>query len=260
MTQAVILLELFQPLPQAQLPGLNGYNSVFTSSIGGTNYVYVLGGFTGAAYWSTVYKATVDTSGNIGTVGGFSTTSQAQLPQGLLAETSFTASIGTSTYVYVLGGQNAGTGQVSTVYKAQMDSNGNITGNFATTSQAQLPRVIAYHTSFTANIGGTNYVYVLGGGTYTSTVYKAAIDTNGNIGTFSTLNQGQLPQNIGYYSASALTINGTNYVYVLGGYNGSTLFSTVYRAAIDTSGNMERSQPLARHNCRKRFKAKPHLP
>jgi len=223
----------FSTASQGQLPTTLAIHTTVTSTIGGTNYVYVLGG-TGSVDYSTVYKATIDTSGNI---GAFSTASQGQLPQTLIYSTTVTSTIGSSTYMYVLGGRNGATYQ-STVYKATVDTSGNI-GAFSTASQGQLLTTLAIHTAVTSTIGGTNYVYVLGGDTGAgnqSTVYKATVDTSGNIGAFSTASQGQLPQILGEHTTVTAAIGGTTYVYVLGGGNPGT--STVYKATVDTSGNI----------------------
>jgi len=92
------------------------------------------------------------------TIGTFDTTNQGQLPQTLYSSTTVTATIGGTTYIYVLGGySDSGGGYESTVYKATIDSNGDI-GTFDTASQGQLPQTLAWHTTVTATIGGTNYI------------------------------------------------------------------------------------------------------
>ena len=225
----------FSTTNQEQLPQALEFQTTVTATIGGTTYVYVLGGYnsSGNIYRSTVYKATIDTSGNIGT---FDTTNQAQLPQNLYNHSSATATIGGTTYIYVLGGYNGSTGSQSTVYKATIDTSGNI-GDFSTSGQGQLPQALLQHAAVTLTIGGTTYVYVLGGNTQ-STVYKATIDSNGNIGTFDTTNQGQLPIVIRQHASFVTTIGGTGYIYVLGGWSNSTGQSKVYKATIDASGNV----------------------
>jgi hypothetical protein len=180
---------------------------------------------------STVYKATIDSNGDIGT---FDTTNQGQLPQDLNLHTTVTATIGGTNYIYVLGGENGVQVPQSTVYKATIDSNGDI-GTFDTTNQGQLPEALNSHTTVIATIGGTTYIYVLGGcgdiDCPTSTVYKATIDDNGDIGTFDTTSQAQLPQAIYGHTTVTATIGGTNYIYVLE-------TPTVYKATIDGNGDI----------------------
>ena len=237
----------FSTTGQAQLPQTLSAHANATATIGGTNYIYMLGGDNAntATNLSTVYKATIDTSGNVGT---FSTVSQGQLQIETYHHTSATATIGGTSYIYVLGGVS-GTGfniQSSSVYKATIDTSGNV-GTFSVGGQGQLPSTLYSHGTTTATIGGTSYIYVLGGNATgsdpsgnRSTVYKATINTSGNIGAFSTVSQGQLPQAMDqlYPNVITATIGGTSYIYVLGGSAGGVAISTVYKATIDTSGNI----------------------
>ena len=199
----------FSTTGQAQLPQDLENHTTVTATINGTTYVYVLGGYSvsGGGNQSTVYKATIDGSSDI---GAFDTTNQGQLPQALDANTTVTVTINGTNYIYVLGGFAGG--YQSAVYKATIDGNGDI-GTFDTTNQGQLPQVLGFHTSVTATIGGTTYVYVLGG-LVQSTVYRATIDSNGDIGTFDTTNQAQLPQPLDSQTTVTVTLDGTTYVYV----------------------------------------------
>ncbi|MFA5933598.1 MAG: tail fiber domain-containing protein [Microgenomates group bacterium] len=231
---------IFSTTSQAQLPATRYSHSSNILTIDTSTYIYVLGGQTNnPTFFSTVYKATVDGSGNIST---FATTNQSQLITNLSHHKSKIASIGGTNYIYVLGGQNVNNTSVSTVYKATIDTSGNI-GAFATTSQGQLPVLMDYFSADTVSIGGTTYLYVLGGRTGTgdivTTVSKATIDTSGNIGTFSTTSQAQLPIMRYQHTSNIVTIGGTSYVYVIGGNTGGNSYqSTVYKATIDTSGNI----------------------
>ena len=225
---------VFSTTNQSQLPQTFSYPTIVTASIGGTNYVYVLGGCGDYDCQSTVYKATINGSGDIGT---FATTNQAQFPQDFYYHTTITANIGGSAYIYVLGGNSNSGDLQSSVYKATIDGSGNI-GTFSTTNQAQLPQILYLHTTVTATIGGTTYVYVLGGDYSPSTVYKATIDSNGDVGTFDTAGQGQLPQALEYNTTVTANIGGTDYIYVLGGmyYDGGWQYqSTIYKAQISSN-------------------------
>ena len=179
---------------------------------------------------SSVTAGTTSVSG--GTSGG-----PAQV-QGVAGNTGvLTTSISTPS-VYVLGGINGSTRQ-TTVYKSPLTS-ANL-GTFSTTSQGQLPVALNNLSANSVTISNTNYMYVLGGNNGTSdvtTVYKSTVDGSGNVGAFSTTSQGQLPQNLSLHSSQIVTISGTSYIYVIGGLNGSTAQSTVYKATIDASGNI----------------------
>jgi hypothetical protein len=140
--------------------------------------------------------------------------------------------------MYVIGGE-AGSGSVPTVYRAAIDSSGNV-GTFSTANQAQLPIPLRISAAVSANVLGTNYIYLTGG--YTSmivpTVYRAAIDSSGNVGTFSTANQAQLPQPIAQHTSVIRIVDGVPHIYVVGGGNGTSILSTVYKGIIDQSGNI----------------------
>ncbi|KKU86052.1 MAG: hypothetical protein UY16_C0063G0005, partial [Candidatus Gottesmanbacteria bacterium GW2011_GWA2_47_9] len=217
---------------QAQLPQLNYFFSVVDANISGTNYIYLIGGENpNGTELSTVYKASINGSGDVQT---FATTDQAQLPATLDGTTSHIVQSGSSTYLYVIGG--AGDATASTVYRATINSSGNV-GTFDTTNQAQLPAALGNHGSASVNVRGTNYFYVMSG-SGNSTVYKATLNSAGNVGTFSTVGQGQLPATRSYVLATNANIGGQNYLYVVGAHDGVNPTSTVYRAAIESSGNV----------------------
>lgn len=232
----------FASTNQAQLPiALDGHNS-FTSTIGASTYLYaLLGREDGSTNRSTVYKSTL--SGANGDVGTFSTSSQAQFPASLRQQRTKTHTIGSSTYVYVVGGFNqAGTRQ-STVYKSTINSTTGDLGTFATTTQNQLKTIFADAADITtSNISGSDYIYLVGGKnstTATSAVYKATINSTGDISTaFDTTSQAQLASILHSLSVEKATIGPSTYIYVMGGTNGTTNVSTVYKAALNNSGDI----------------------
>ncbi|MFA6454178.1 MAG: tail fiber domain-containing protein [Microgenomates group bacterium] len=214
--------------------GANGTAGVITQTANPT-LIYLLGGINGSTRQSTVYKSSITGSD----LGAFDTTSQAQLLVALSYPTSQTITISNTSYVYVLGG-NSASGDVSTVYRSTVTS-GNLE-TFATTNQGQLPQVLSKHSSSTVSISGTNYVYVIGGingSTAQSTVYKSTVDGSGNLSSFDTTNQGQLPAALYSTSSNIATVGGTSYLYVLGGINsGGSKVSTVYKAQIGATGDI----------------------
>ena len=220
----------FSTTSQNQLPQALYDHTSYATTISNTNYIYVLGGNNGTSDQSTVYKSTIDGSGNIGT---FSTTSQGQLPQALSKHTSATLTISGTTYIYVLGGKNGSTTQ-SAVYKAIIDGSGNI-GSFSTTSQGQLPQALQDLQAATTTVGSVYYIYAFGGNNGSadqSTIYRATIDSSGNIGSFSATGHDQLPQVLSGHTVTPITISSTPYYYTIGGINGSTAQSTVYKSTL----------------------------
>ena len=222
-------LGTFSTTSQGQLPVALNNLSANSVTISNTNYMYVLGGNNGTSDVSTVYKATVDGSGNI---GAFATTGQGQLLQNLSLHSSQIVTISGTSYIYVIGGLNGSTAQ-STVYKATIDASGNI-GTFSTVSQTQLPAAIYNASSFTTTIGTTNYIYLVGGknaaGNPVNFIYRGKLDASGNVSSWTLGNT--LPQALSSSTSVTATNNGSNNVYVLGGANPSAV-ATVYKSLIN---------------------------
>lgn len=130
-------------------------------------------------------------------------------------------------YVYTVAG-DAGSGQSNDVQFAQLNSNGTTSAWQATTSLPDSfvePAVAAY--------GG--HLYVMGGynGATKNTVYIAAINNDGSVGSWTT-SSNNLP-----YSANAATGFAHNgYLYYMGGVNFSTSYSNVRYAAINNDGSI----------------------
>ncbi len=147
-----------------------------------------------------------------------------------------TVTISGTTYVYFAGGF----GPSSLLHKATIDANGNIS-TWTTANQTQLPAAMWAQALRSISVGGNHYLYTIGGnvgGSFSTAVYKAQIDESGNVGSWTTSGQGQLPQNSGLHDALVFT-DGTNYsLYVLGGYNGSSNYDSIYKASVDSNGNI----------------------
>ena len=191
------------------LPGtLSASQAIITK-----NRVYLLGGWNGTAYVSTVYTAPINVDGTLGT---WSTGTS--LPDAV----GYSQAIVTKNRVYLLGGAKNGGVYSSTVYTATINSDGFI-GIWNT--ETALPGI----RSVSHSIVTKNRVYLLGGwnGTaHVSTVYTAPINVDGTLGTWAAGTS--LPAILAY----SQVIVTKNRVYLLGGYNGTTYLSTVYMAPI----------------------------
>jgi hypothetical protein len=151
-----------------------------------------------------------------------------------------------SRYVYVFGGGDNSHAPQAEGYFAEIEQSGQV-GSWNPTNNLPSPR--AFHaataaTPFNSRVSGNGYVYVIGGisennGQPSSTVYKARIEQNGSIGSWSTTTPLPAP----LHSSGALVFRG--YVYIAGGAtNENAPVNSVYRALIDTLGNLSTWEAL----------------
>ncbi|PIR21009.1 MAG: hypothetical protein COV45_03235, partial [Deltaproteobacteria bacterium CG11_big_fil_rev_8_21_14_0_20_47_16] len=217
--------------------GVAGGSLVYVSA--STNPIlYVLGGQNSAGVaQSTISQAMIDSG--IGSVGVFGSSANALL-EAVSGLTANTFTLGSDTYIYIIGGHNGSTDQ-PTVYKLPLDSVGTVNAG-STTNQTQLASGISHHTTTTGSISSTNYIWVIGGlngSTAQSTVYKGTIDSSGDIVSLTTSGQASLPQGLYGHATYFDTVGSVNYLYVTGGTTtGGAKQSTVYRAVVDASGNV----------------------
>ncbi|KKT78044.1 MAG: Cell wall surface anchor family protein, partial [Microgenomates group bacterium GW2011_GWB1_44_8] len=190
------------------------------NSVVANGYAYVIGGANGANELTSVYYSRINSNGTIG-----SWTLTSTLPE----TRNFMTSVAANGYIYVIGGSNsAGTAQ-STVYYARINSDGTV-GSWNQTTI--LPQRINELAAVTAN----GYIYVIGGydgSNDKSSVYYARLNANGTVGAWNTTTI--LPRTRSVHSS--VVANG--YLYVIGGYDGSDVESTVYYAKLNASGTVE---------------------
>lgn len=205
--------------------GIAAYNG-FMYSVGGTS--------TGTDYLNTVAKGTV---GSDGLVTSWSTSSQGQL---VLSASNYNVRdhsvIINNGYIYVVGGNKDGTVQSSIIY-AQIDSSGNVTGDWNSTTA--LPAARRAHSA----VAYDGYLYVLGGDSGTagtsaqSTVYSAPFNANGTIGTWKT-DLSSMPA--ARFDGGAVAFN--NALYYVGGDSGSgTSTATTYYVYLNGDGSFKGS-------------------
>ena len=176
------------------------------------NRIYCLGGY-GTAFQSTVYTAPVYPNGEIG-----AWTTGTSLPIAICHFTSFI----TKNRVYIVGGQTTGSGWISSVYSATINSDGTL-GTWV--SGTSLPTALGETNVFVTK----NYVYLVSGWNGSSVqtnVLRAAINTDGTIGTW--VNGTTMP---GGACSSTLVVT-NNHIYLLGGSNATTRVNTIYSAPI----------------------------
>ena len=187
-----------------------------TTAIVTKNRVYVLGGYNGSAYTSTVYTAPINSDGTIGTwVTGTA------LPLGLIASSGFVI----NNKIYLVGGATGTGTYLSNVYYATINSDGTI-GSWV--SGPSLPGLLGY----TKVIVTKKRVYTLAGNNGSiaiSTIYTATINDDGTLNAWSAY--GSLPYS-GYLCYTAVI---KDRLYVIGGYS-SGYRRDVYYANIDSEG------------------------
>ena len=194
-------------------------NFAYSQAVVTKNRVYLIGGHNGSAHTSTVYTAPINSDGTLG-----AWTTSASLP-GVL---TFSSAIVTKNRVYVCGGFNGG-GWTNVVYTATINSDGTLGGWTTGTSLLDvLGRSISYVTK--------DRVWLFGGDvnqpTFSANVYTAPINSDGTLGAWVsnlTLGGGSLPGGLCY----SQLVCAKNYLYLLGGYTGSSsVTSVVYKGSI----------------------------
>ena len=152
------------------------------------------------------------------------------------------ADAGTTTYngyVYEVGGYN-GTSCSSNIYSAQLNNTGGITGSWTTITGALTSGGLCY----TSAVAFNGYLFVMGGCTsqtissctgsnVVNTVYTAKIGTAGSLSSPLTTATSLTNSTFG---ASAVAYN--NYLYLIGGSSGASVFSSVYTAPINSDGSI----------------------
>ena len=197
------------------LPGILTESSVIVTK----NRVYLLGGINDAASVSTVYTASINSDGTLG-----SWTTGTALP----SVVSYSQAVVIKNRVYICGGYIAGGAALASVYTAAINSDGTLG---AWSVGPVLPGV-----SVASSVLVTKTkVYLLGGSDGTtnySTVYMATINSDGTIDAWTTGTD--LPVNLSYSSV----IVTKNRVYLAGGKSGLAYISTIYTAAINADGTL----------------------
>lgn len=208
-------------------------------------YIYELGGCSPSCPSASVYFAQTTSTGALvdtvsscpasGTLYGSTWCSTTSLPVGASDAAAFVY----NGYIYFMGGDTTGlnSGQTDTIYYAQIDTtngaldiNGSC-GSVWCTNSVNLP----YSEDSMAVAAYNGYVYLIGGNQYAgngNTSDYAPINSNGTIGSWTSG-----PNLSGPVSNGSLVVN-NGYVYVIGGYNGSTVLTTVDYDSIGANGTL----------------------
>jgi len=192
MIQANGTVSSFTTLPTGLIMGRASHG---TAVVG--NYVYVVGGFYGSSA-TTIERAPINPDG---TLGAFAVLNGVNLSTG---HTDFNMAV-LGKYLYVLGGENSGESAALTIVdRVALNADGTLNGNFSASNSFVNPRYYAQP----AVIGGN--LYMIGGDTG-NTVERAAINSDGSLGTFALVPGLAAPAGaaIGFVAGNALTVCGS---------------------------------------------------
>jgi N-acetylneuraminic acid mutarotase len=185
-------------------------------------YMYLLGGVNAGTTVTSVHYVPFNTDGTVGTWVANGTS----LPSARAGLTS----VAVNGYLYAFGGQDAAGAYTTTSYYAPINANGSV-GTWTTTTA--LP--VAISEVGVASYNG--YMYVTGGttgtGVFVNSVRYAAINANGTLAASWTSGT-NLTANRGLHASMAY--NG--FLYVIGGFDGTTPFATSHIAPINANGSI----------------------
>lgn len=185
--------------------------------IGG--YAYLFGG--GYPRTSSVIRRPIDANGELS--GSWS--AAGNLP----AAVSVAQIVITSNRIYLLGGETD-TNVVATTYTAPINGSTGEIGTWTDGSALPAPRAQSQV------VKSGSFVYLLGGvglySTPTAVIFKAAINSDGTLGTWAT--SGSIPLAIDF--SQAVIVDG--FVYLFGGHYSGSPTANVYRAPVATDGTI----------------------
>ena len=209
-------------------------------------YMYIVGGVNATTYERDVQYALIctnqhynnGTSGCGATAGVLGTTWTTQTNYLNTARAFFGTAV-YGGYVYVAGGETTGSAELATVEYAPI--NADTAEVFTTPTGGLTATFTASGNSFTnarqglTAVANNGFLYITGGYNgsatyYADTQYAQITPSTGAIGTFSTATSFANAA----YGVSAAAYNG--FIYIAGGYNGTTYYNDVYYAPISNQG------------------------
>ncbi|MBM3267138.1 MAG: hypothetical protein FJZ01_05755 [Candidatus Sericytochromatia bacterium] len=185
-------------------------------------YVYAVGGYNSqSGYMKTVERAPIDDSGNLGPFEPVAGTT-------LVTQRYAFATAVVGDKFYVIGGSNGPI--LTSVERASIDGSGNL-GTFEAVPGVTLA---AQRFAFGSAVIGP-HVYLIGGsdGPFLGSVERATISAGGTLSTFQAVAGTALATPRDNFGTAVVG----NYLYVVGGYNGSNV-GGVERVAINGSGGL----------------------
>ncbi len=210
------------PLPQVL--------AEFCAVLSTDGYVYVMGGVNfPSGKKNTVYSARINAGGTLNTdviPTAWTELTSTPLPVALARSSAVVSAQG---YVYIMGGINIGDITQNKVYSAKMNADGTLS-TWTELTATPLPQP---NDAFAAVVSTDGFVYVMGGGAGSGTVYSAQMNPDGTLSTWNDLTATYLPAPILNLNA---VVSVDKYIYVIGGLNIDTVarVNTVYSAKMNT--------------------------
>ncbi len=167
------------------------------TSVAYNGYLYILGGTNDSTRYDSVYFASINTNGSIG-----SWTATTSLPIGKTGHSSVVY----NDYLYIIAGMS-NSGSTKTVEYAYIKSDGTLGSWQSTTS-------LSNNKDESVGIASNGYLYVIGGEGASGIVEFAPLYSNGKVGEWSYATS----YSPGRYQLASVASNG--YIYVLGGLGG----------------------------------------
>ncbi len=206
-------------------------------------YIYALGGYNGSSMSSNIYYSVIATDGSLSAPPGASGCSGVWCPSSSLpsGESGMGVVINNG-YLYSIGGATAANTSTVNNYIFAINNGGG--GGL---SSVNLTSAFTKGRNLAATVAYNGYLYLLGGvagsgnsgndcttGTYMycNGVQYAPINANGSLGTWVYTTSFSGPRG----GLAAVAYNG--YMYILGGYNGSSSLNDVQYAIINSNGTL----------------------
>lgn len=193
-------------------------------------YVYYIGGYTGTTNSTQVRYASINSDGTLGT---WNTTTPVAAPIAGASGIANTAFAIYNNRIYLIGGQTTSGGStvnVATVQYASFNTNGTLSAWSFTTSY---DNIFANHGAAAYN--GFMYVRAYSGGGATNRIYRAPINEDGTLGSWTWINSSNLmPTSV---VLTPLVVYG-NYLYSVGGSDNTNYLGIVQYAPINSDGSL----------------------
>lgn len=230
------------PAPDAtpSIVAINDQNAttarIYCTSLIIGNKAYIFGGGsgtlsgTGGGSLNYIDTAQIEADGSVGPLTAVASSS-------LAIDRRAHSTVRINDYVYHLGGLSNG-GILNTVERAEIQSDFSLGASQLLNNITMSSPRFSFISAITKNESADRYLYAIGGANPNhdyplTSIERAEIQQNGDISNFSTTSSTLVTPRV-YASGNVIG----NYMYVMGGFNGSAALDTVERAPISADGTI----------------------